>query len=180
MRLRRSMSAAMAAVLVGSALPAAGVLAQDAPAAPVEVKGVEYAFVGLPSSVPVGTSFRLVNGGQEDHEFVVVRANEGTTQTLEELLAMPPEQTDRLLTTAGIVFANVGKTSIGTLTLDQEGRYFAVCFIPQGTKSGVSPSPGAGSPGAQEGTPHALLGMVAEFTVGGPEASAGPLSTPIP
>ena len=156
------------------------VLAQDTSNDAVEVTGVEYAFVGLPASVPVGTSFRLVNGGQEDHEFVVVRANEGTTQTLEELLAMPPEQTNSLLTTAGIVFANVGQTSVGTLTLDQEGRYFAVCFIPQGTKSGVSPSPASGSAGTQEGTPHALLGMVAEFTVGGPGASEGPLSTPMP
>ncbi len=128
----------------------------------------------------MGTSFRLVNGGQEDHELVIVRANEGTTETLEELLAMPPEQTDKLLTTAGIVFANVGQTSVGTLTLDQEGRYFAVCFIPQGTKSGVSPSPAAGSSGPQEGTPHALLGMVAEFTVGGPDTSPGPLTTPLP
>ena len=93
---------------------------------------------------------------------------------------MPPEQTASKLTTAGIVFANVGQTSVGTLTLDQEGRYFAVCFIPQGTKSGVSPSPAPGSSGAAGGTPHALLGMVAEFTVGGPEVPAGPPSTPIP
>ncbi len=156
------------------------VLAQDTSNSVVEVSGVEYAFVGLPASVPVGTSFRLVNNGQEDHEFVIVRANEGTTETLEELLAMPPDQTASKLTTAGIVFADVGKTSVATLTVDQEGRYFAVCFIPQGTKSGVSPSPAAGSPGVQAGTPHALLGMVAEFTVGGPEASEGPLSTPIP
>jgi hypothetical protein len=121
-----------------------------------------------------------VNEGHEDHEFVVVRANEGTTQTLDELLAMPEEQTDSLLTTAGIVFADVGQSSVGTLTLDQEGRYFAVCFIPQGTGSDAAPSPGAGSSAAQGGTPHAFLGMVAEFTVGGPEASAGPLSTAIP
>jgi plastocyanin len=161
------MMAAVAAVLVGSATPAAGALAEGT-TAPVEVTGVEYAFQGLPANVPVGTSFRLVNGGQEDHEFAVVRANEGTTETLEELLAMPPEQSASKVTNAGIVFANTGKTSIGTLTLDQPGRYFVACFITQGTKDGVAPSPG---PGGQEGTPHALLGMVAEFTVGAPGAS---------
>jgi plastocyanin len=168
MRLRRSMFAAMSALLLGSAIPTASVLAQGA-SAPVEVTGVEYAFQGLPSNVPVGTTFRLVNGGQEDHEFIVVRANEGTTETLEELLAMPPEQTAGKLTDVGIVFAHTGKTSIGTLTLDQPGRYFAACFITQGTKDGVAPSPG---PGGQNGTPHALLGMVGEFTVGPPVSPA--------
>jgi hypothetical protein len=170
------MLAATAAVLVGSATLTAGVLAQDA-VAPVEVKAVEYAFEGLPETVPVGTSFRLVNGGQEDHELFVVRANEGTTETLEELLAMPPEQTAQKVTDVGGVFAHVGKTSVGTLTLDQPGRYFAVCFITQGTKGGVAPSPAADG---QDGTPHALLGIITEFAVGSPEASDGTIAIPAP
>ena len=68
--------------------------------------------------MPVGTSFRLVNAGQEDHEFFVVRANEGTTETLEES-AMTPERIAGKLTNVGAVLANTGKTSVGTLTLDQ-------------------------------------------------------------
>jgi plastocyanin len=161
------MFAVLAAVLVGSANPTAGVLAQGTPP-PVEVTGVEYAFQGLPESVPVGTSFRFVNGGQEDHEFFVAKANEGTTETLVELLALPPDQLNGKVTNEGGLFANTGQTSAVTLTFDQPGRYFAVCFITQGTKGGVAPSPG---PDGQAGTPHALLGMVAEFTVGAPGAS---------
>ena len=178
MRLIRSMAAAMATVLVGSIVPATG-LAADAAAAPVEVKAVEYAFVGMPTSVPVGTSFRLVNAGQEDHEFSVVRINDGVTETLEELLAMPEEQAATKFKNVGIVFADTGQTSLGTLTLDQGGRYVVACFIPQGTKNGVSPSPAPGSTDGQAGTPHAFLGMLSEFTVGDAGTSPGPVSTPV-
>ena len=129
----------------------------------------------MPSSVPAGTAFRLVNAGQEDHEFSVVRINDGVTETLEELLAMPEDQAAWKFVNVGVVFANSGQTSLGTLTFDQPGRYVAVCFIPQGTRSGASPA----SPGPQAGTPHAFLGMIAEFAVGGPDTSPGPVSTPL-
>jgi hypothetical protein len=166
------------------------VLAQDTSTDAVEVTGVEYAFVGLPASVPVGTPFRLVNGGKEDHEFAVVRRNEGTTETLDELLALPQPELFSKVTFAGVVFAPVGQTSLATLTLDQPGAYVAVCFVAQGTASGSPPGPAepgaspAGSPGASpggaQGPPHVVLGMRGEFTVGGPETSPGPRSTPVP
>jgi hypothetical protein len=53
-------------------------VAQEASPGAVEATGVEDAFVGLPSSVPVGTTIRLVNGGKEDHEFLVLGRLEGT------------------------------------------------------------------------------------------------------
>ena len=174
-------------LLLGTTLLAPGAVGQDAP---VEVSGVEYAFVGLPSSVPVGTSFRLRNEGKEDHEFFVVRRNEGTTETVEELLALPfPEMTAKV-TFVGGVAAPVGQTSMATFTIEAEGEYIAVCFITQGTSADAPPaedpaaaaSPGAspGAPGGPPGgPPHAALGMVADFTVGGPDTPQGPLSTPV-
>src|SRR5688500_10650019 len=57
----------------------------------IEVSAVEYAFVGVPETVPAGTTFRLRNDGQEVHEFALVRRNEGTEQSVEELLAMGDE-----------------------------------------------------------------------------------------
>ncbi len=75
----------------------------------------------------------------------------------------------------GGLFAPIGQTSPAHLTLDQEGDYIVVCFITKGTTTAF-PSEG----GDASAPPHAALGMVGEFTVGGPDTPIGPLSTPIP
>ena len=80
---RSSACAATATLLLlATALGSSVAVAQDEAPPTVEVTGDDYAFVGLPSSVPVGTSFRFVNGGDEDHEMFIARRNEGTTETL--------------------------------------------------------------------------------------------------
>ncbi|CAN5500929.1 hypothetical protein BH24CHL9_BH24CHL9_12960 [soil metagenome] len=175
----------------------------------IEIGAVEYAFVGVPEDVPTGTAFRLRNDGQEVHEFAVARRNEGTEQSVEELLDMGDEAST-LVTFVGIIFAAPGEVSADTLTVSEPGRYIAVCFIPQGTtelppgfagpdetgtESMASPDPAASpdalaspedptsaaSPDAEagaegtaspdsglgDGPPHAALGMIVEFTVGG-------------
>jgi hypothetical protein len=161
----------------------------------IEVVAVEMAFLGVPANVPVGTAFRLRNDGQEVHEFVVVRRNEGTEQTVDELLGMSDEEAFTFVTFVGVLFAAPGQTSPDTLVIDEPGRYIAVCFVPQGTTElppefergdpatepdaspptgpGASPDPTAGietgtspSPSAGEGTPHVFLGQYVEFTVG--------------
>ena len=118
MSLRRGVVAGLPFILLLSA-PA---LAQDAAPAPVEVRAVEYAFEGLPESVPAGTSFGLVNAGQEDHEFLVMRRAEGTTESVQDLLALPPEQIFAKVELTGGIAARVGQTSGATLTIARTGR----------------------------------------------------------
>ncbi len=124
------------------ALAAAPAWAQDAsPSAPadmgdmagptIEVTGVDYAYVGLPTTVPAGTTLTFKDEGTEVHEMIVVHILDETTP-LEELLAMPPEETDSLSEDAGFLFALPGTSADGSVTLDTPGRYVALCFVPQG------------------------------------------------
>ena len=76
----------VAAVLSLAALTAAPATAQEdaTAAAPmtVEVGGVEYAFTGLPTSLPAGTELTFRNDGAEFHELVVARIADDTTESV--------------------------------------------------------------------------------------------------
>jgi plastocyanin len=170
----RISSMAAALLLLAAMLGSSAVTAQDESPPTIEITGQDYAFVGLPSSVPVGTSFRFTNGGDEFHEMMIVRRNEGTTEPLDELLALPDEELGDKLTLVGGLFAPIGQTSPAQVTLGEEGDYIVVCFVSQGTTSSFA------APGEGDAPPHAALGMVGEFTVGGPDTAVGPLSTPVP
>ena len=52
----------------------------------------EYAFAGLPESVPAGTTLSLVNGGQEPHELVAIRIPDEETCPVSELVTLPEEE----------------------------------------------------------------------------------------
>jgi hypothetical protein len=67
------------------ATPSAGIAEVSGP---IEVSGVDYAFVGLPTSVPAGTQLTFRNDGTEIHEMAVIHILDETTP-LEELMAMP-------------------------------------------------------------------------------------------
>ncbi len=136
--------AGMAALVLG----ATPVFAQDeAPAEPmdsmatmsVEVTGVEYAFAGLPDSVPLGTTLGFTNGGVELHEMIVNRIADGVTETFDELMALNESGVDLeaegyIDTAFGepILMALPGQTAEETITLDQAGRYVVLCFVPTG------------------------------------------------
>ena len=61
----------------------------------VDVTAADYAFQGVPSELDSGvTSFEFKNGGTEVHEMVLFRRNDGVTETVEELLAMPEEEVE--------------------------------------------------------------------------------------
>ena len=65
----------------------------------IDVTATEYEFGGIPDEVPAGlTGVKFVNDGGELHEIVIVRRNEGTTQPVEELLAMSEEESGELIT----------------------------------------------------------------------------------
>jgi plastocyanin len=162
----------------------------------IEVTGVEYAYQGLPTSVPVGTELGFTNAGAEVHEMVLVRVADDTTESIEELLAMDAEGRDPLA--EGLVemigesplFAGPGESAEGTLALDREGAYVVLCFIPQGLTDmsvleslGPDTDPADVPPEVQElmaNPPHVALGMLQAFTVTAEGTEPGPLPSGAP
>lgn len=131
------------------------------------VTGVEYAYQGVPQTVTVGTVVTFVNAGKEVHQMIAARRNDGVTASLDELLAMPEAESDKLVTILGGPVASPGETAADTITLDQPGTWFFVCFVPVGVTALPSLAPGAtpNESSLPPGPPHFLQGMVAELTV---------------
>ena len=147
-----------AALLLMSAAPVAAqdeatTDATDMEGLSLDVGGVEYAFTRLPTSVPAGTTLTFTNEGAEIHEIVVNRLADGVTESFEELMALNESGVD--LAAEGYIdtdfgdpmlLAVPGQTAEGSITLEQEGRYVALCFIPSGLEMatlielGVDPS----------------------------------------
>lgn len=197
-RIRTTM--AIAAALSLAALATGPAAAQGEATAPegsvLEVTGVEYAFQGLPTSLPAGTELGFTNTGAEVHELVLLRVADDTTETLEELLAMEAEGRDPM--EEGLVefiggeplFAAPSTTAEGTLPLEREGRYVALCFIPQGLTDmslleslGPDTDPADAPPEVQAlmaNPPHLALGMIQEFTVTAAGTEIGPLPEAAP
>ncbi|MET0325081.1 MAG: hypothetical protein ABW219_07665 [Ilumatobacteraceae bacterium] len=127
----------------------------------------EYAFGGLPTELAAGpTVFTVQNIGEEFHEMLVFHVNDGVTETVEELVALPEEELGTKATFAAAAFGPPGGTTFTAADLEP-GRYFAICFLPQGaTPELMAQMSGPDSslpPGA--GAPHFMEGMVQEFTV---------------
>jgi hypothetical protein len=123
-------------------------------AAQLDVTGVDYGFEDLPSQVDAGrVAIRFTNGSEasEPHEMVLMRRNEGVTESVDELMALPEDQVMERLTMTGVAFADAPGTSSVLLTDLEPGGYVAICMIPVG--------------GAEDGPPHAAHGMVTELEV---------------
>ena len=168
----------------------------------LDVGGVEYAFTRLPTSVPAGTTLTFTNEGAEIHEIVVNRLADGVTESFEELMALNASGVD--LAAEGYIdtdfgdpmlLAGPGQTAEGSITLEQEGRYVALCFIPSGLEMatlielGVDPSdlgpdtdPSTMPEDVQQflnevmgNPPHMARGMIQEFVVTAEGTEVGPL-----
>ena len=117
----------------------------------VEITARDYTFAGIPSTLETGASyFELTNGGKEFHELVVVRKMATTTESFDQLLADPAQAFSKV-DFLGVTFAAPGQTSGITADLTP-GDYLAICFIPVEAEG-------------ENGSPHFLHGMKAEFTV---------------
>jgi hypothetical protein len=142
----------------------------------LEVHTVDYAFEGLPGSVPSGTRLALVNDSEEElHELVAIRIPDEETRSVEELVALPEEEIDAVFGSgepAAVLLAAPGGEQIdavGDGTISDPGRYALVCFIP----TGVDPQEYLDAPPTEEGPPsfpdagppHVAHGMYAELTV---------------
>jgi hypothetical protein len=194
--------AALLALTVSEVVAQSESAPPDVAAGPViAVTAHDYFFGDLPESVPVGASLTLTNVGAELHEMIVVRKNDGVTESFDELIALPGDEAFQKITTAGPLFAAPGESaSIGmdangvpspmsAITLAKEGQYLVICFVPQGTTEmpdfaaapaaspDASAAPGSAAPA---GPPHFLLGMKQEFTVTAAGSSPGPIPSAPP
>jgi hypothetical protein len=111
----------------------------------VEPASADYAFGGLPSSVPVGTHFSVANEADEElHELVAFRLADDD-RSLSELLELDPEDLEQARGPAAleqalgrpttVLLAEPGGpqiSAVGDGTLTEPGRYAFLCFIPTG------------------------------------------------
>ena len=123
----------------------------------LDAVAIDYAFEGVPATLPAGTTIVTLDNQSaagEFHELTMARINDGVSETVEQILAMSDTDAAARVSLAASASAEVGE--IGGATIDLvPGRYLYACFVPMG------------SIGAQEGTgdPHYLSGMYGEFTV---------------
>lgn len=151
--------------------------ATDAPSADappsIEVTTVDFGYGSLPTNVPAGTAFTLVNESESElHELVAVRLPDTETRSvaemarddIEALFAGPP---------AMVLLAAPGSSetivAVGDGTLSEPGRYAIVCMIPTGVDPQVYLEAAAasqgGPPQVEGGAPHIAHGMFAEVVV---------------
>lgn len=142
----------------------------------VEVTAVDYAFVGLPATVPVGTTLTLSNDSQtEVHELVAIRLPDDENRAVSELVQLPPEEMAAFFPLVETVIiappTEDGFAVEGTGELTQPGRYALICVIPTGADPDEYLTAAAeaegGPPEVAGGPPHIVHGMFAEVTVEG-------------
>lgn len=145
----------------------------------VEVIGVDYGYEGLPEEIVAGSDIVFRNESEvEVHEFVAVRLDDGDDRSVEQLLALPPDELGPLLSQASSVIIappavdgtpTDGMVVEGSTTLDQPGRYAIICVIPTGADPyaylAAAAEAEGGPPDVPGGPPHAVEGMWAEVTV---------------
>jgi len=129
---------------------------------------VEMAFEGLPSELPAGAyTWQVINGGTQLHEMAILQLAPGVPAEalIAAMTAGPPEAAaspDAVPAASPVADAGpppfVGLFGAAPMSPGatnyvefdaQPGEYVAVCFIPD----------------AETGVPHAVMGMVASFTV---------------
>ncbi len=120
-----------------------------------DVTMVDYEFEGIPETIPAGpAAFDFENTGKEQHEFILLRKNDGVTESVEDLLALPEEEAMTKVAFVNAGFAPAGGDGALIAKLEA-GEYIYACFIPVGT---VGEAEG-------DGPPHFTEGMAGEFTV---------------
>jgi hypothetical protein len=138
---------------------------------------VDFAYEGLPESVPAGTRLAIENDSEAElHELIVFKLPDDEERSIEELIALPEEEADAVLgggPPAAVLLAPPGGEqvdAVGDGTLAEPGRYAIFCAIPTGvdpeeylnappTEEGPPEVPGA------DGPPHFTHGMFADLIV---------------
>lgn len=160
---------ALAACATAGSEPVSGTIA---------VTGEDYSFAGVPDLVASGAEFTFTNASDaEVHEMILMKVIDGETRTVEEILALPEAESEALAEFQGVLVALPGEDGANpegpgsSISVTAPGRYVVLCFIPEGADPAVVAEAmaggGEGPPDMGDGTPHALLGMWAEFQVEG-------------
>jgi len=141
----------------------------------VEVGMHDFAFVGLPESVPAGTRLEVVNHAESElHELVVFKLADGEERKAADLAGLDPRGLETALgAPVMVLLAAPGGdqiAAIGDGTLTEPGRYVVFCFIPTGVDPQVyleaAAQPQDGPPQIEgAGTPHFAHGMHADLIV---------------
>lgn len=140
----------------------------------VEVVAVDFSFEGLPDSVPAGTRLRLRNDASSElHELVAFKLDDEESRSIDEIVALPPEEMQATLgepTTVLLAPPSSEQVAapIGDGTLEEPGRYAIICVIPTGVDPDeylAAAATSNGPPDVGGGAPHIAHGMYAELTV---------------
>jgi hypothetical protein len=122
----------------------------------LDVTATEYKYDGISDELKTGYHVvNFSNEGQEQHEMFAFKVNDGVTESVDELLALPEDEAFGKITPVNAAFAPPGGSDTVGLNLASSGSYAVVCFIPVGS---VGDTEG-------DGPPHLTEGMVQEFTV---------------
>lgn len=123
----------------------------------VDVTAVDYAFEGVPATLPAGiTTFGFSNEGEEMHEMLMVRYKDPDT-TIEDLMKLSDKEAQKKIDFLGASFGPPGASDIENKDLEP-GKYALLCFVPVGSTSEKAAR-------TAKGPPHVARGMSAEFTV---------------
>ena len=143
----------------------------------MQVDGIDYGFENLPAEVPAGTMLTFRNtSDKEFHEMVVMRIPDEETRSVEELAALPPEESDA-------IFADVMPALVSVAAPGEEG----MPVLGDGTHRRARPLRGrllhpgrrrsarsvaeamqtesSGPPDLGDGPPHVSAGMYGELLV---------------
>ncbi len=141
----------------------------------VEVSMVDYAFEGLPETVPAGTRLTVTNAAETElHEVVVFRLPEDEDRSLAELTELGPDNLTAALGEPHSVLLAAPRgpaiPAVGDGTLAEPGRYALFCFIPTGADvdeylDAAADPDQEGPPQVEGGPPHFVHGMYAELQV---------------
>jgi len=122
----------------------------------LDVTATEFEYDGVPAELTTGYHVvDFTNEGEEQHEMFTFMINDGVTESLDEIFALPEEEIFSKITPVNAVFATPGTSEMGSWNLASPGSYAAICFIPVGS---VGDAEG-------DGPPHFVEGMIHEFTV---------------
>ncbi len=128
----------------------------------LEVTTKEYEFGGVPPTLDAGPVVVTNNNiGTEFHEVLVLRVNDGVTESVEEIVALPEEEALTKASVLGVAFAAPGATGYAAMDLEP-GHYATICFLPVGA---TPENMAAIDAGTFEGAPHFTQGMLTEFDV---------------
>ena len=148
----------------------------------ITVVATDYAYAGIPATVPVGTVFRMDNASTDEfHELVFIHVDDSDTRTAAEIAATDLDvlfdgdnPTFGLLGDVMLALPGGGSYVVNGVAgqgITNPGRYIVMCLIPVGADPGFAAQQAADGPPTAEdlaGTvPHYQMGEYAEFIVEG-------------